>query len=472
MSDSIADPNPLQPLKCSRSLLSWINSFESIKSELSSITDLSDSTLLIDCMIFATADKTALPCTLFQEYSDIQNVKSHEYTFSKILAVFSEFFRIPLEQAISLPDLLSGNEHELIKLLLIFLAYAVQQKPNELIIQGILNLDIEVQVCLLKLFEYMFQILDRKQIEAVHDLVTNLDLETEETPETDQKVEEIDKFMMTESPDITNTVTPPLQASPNLLTLETPVLQKVPPLYESPANEDYQKQESLFGVTSRYYGFDSPAALKWINRLEIKHPLKRPDFTRPTPAKINQLHQLQHKINQQQEEFHILRNFCQETETELIEKIKQLAESELTCKEMSEKYNQCDDLLGERVSLCDQVHSLEREKQSLKKDVTALIGYKDKCENLQDMADELASTAKGNQTLIMNAEKLQLELTSEKDKMFQLESEKTILERTNMGYQASVQLLGQEKQVIQEELELVRERLVQLEGDISALKKF
>ncbi|KAI6660991.1 hypothetical protein LOD99_13714 [Oopsacas minuta] len=71
----------------------------------------------------------------------------------------------------------------------------------------------------------------------------------------------------------------------------------------------------------------------------------------------------------------------------------------------------------------------------------------------------------------MNVEKLQLELTSEKDKIFQLESEKTILERTNMEYQASIQLLGQEKQVLQEELELVRERLVQLEGDISALKK-
>ncbi|KAI6660992.1 hypothetical protein LOD99_13715 [Oopsacas minuta] len=360
MSDSIADPNPLQSLKWYRSILSWINSFESIKSELSSITDLSDSTLLIDCIIFATPDKTALPCTLFQEDSDIQNVKSHEYTFSKILAMFSEFFQIPLEQAISLPDLISGNEHELIKLLLIFLAYAVQQKPNELIIQGILNLDIEVQVCLGNLIEDMFQTLGRKQIEAIHDLVTNLDLETEETPETDQKVEEIDKFMITESPDITNTVTPPLQASPNLLTLETPVLQKVSPLYESPANEDYQKQESLFGVTSRYYGFDSPAALKWINRPEIKHSLKRPDFTRPTPAKINQLHQLQHKINQQQEELHILRNFCQEKETELIEKIEQLTESELTCKEMSEKYDQCDDLLNERVSLCDQVQSLER----------------------------------------------------------------------------------------------------------------
>ena len=58
---------------------------------------------------------------------------------------------------------------------------------------------------------------------------------------------------------------------------------------------------------------------------------------------------------------------------------------------------------------------LEMENTSLKKKVHALSGYKGRYEHLQDMSDELANTAKGNQMLLLNAEKLQLELNSEKE---------------------------------------------------------
>ena len=88
------------------------------------------------------------------------------------------------------------------------------------------------------------------------------------------------------------------------------------------------------------------------------------------------------------------------------------------------------DLQDEKVALHQQTELLGKENASLKKEVRALSGYKDRCEHLQDMSDELASTAKGNQMLLLNAEKLQLELNSEKDKTFQLEAEKSSVEHT------------------------------------------
>ena len=87
------------------------------------------------------------------------------------------------------------------------------------------------------------------------------------------------------------------------------------------------------------------------------------------------------------------------------------------------------------------------------------------------MSDELASTAKGYQKLLLNAEKLQLELKSEKDKSFQLETEKSSVEQTVLQLQASSEILGQRNQQLEEELEQVRDRMTQLEADLSALKK-
>ena len=87
------------------------------------------------------------------------------------------------------------------------------------------------------------------------------------------------------------------------------------------------------------------------------------------------------------------------------------------------------------------------------------------------MSDELACTAKGYQKLLLNAEKLQLELNSEKDKTFQLETEKSSVEQTVLELQASSEILGQRKQQLEEELEQLRDRMTQLEADLSALKK-
>ena len=468
MSDpSDSEGNPLRSLKCYKSILSWINSFENIKPQVFSISDLSDSTLLIDCIYFATPDKSALPVSLFQEEEETNIDVSHEHNFSKIIAVFSEFFHIPLEQAISLPDLITSNENELIKLLLIFLAYSVQQKPNELIIQAILNLDIPVQKTLGKLIEDMFQKLGSKQIEVIQDLLTNLDLESEETSEAN---EEGDSFMLTELSEVPDTVTPPLLPSPEQLTLESSLLKPASLQYNTPVNEVNDKKDNLFGVARRYYGFDSPAALQWINQPEIKHSLRRPESLRPTPAKINQLCQLQHKVNQQQEEIHILRKFCQEKEVEILDGNAKLTESESLCRELRERSVLFDDLLNEKSSLNDQKITLERENSCLKREVDTLIVYKEKCEGLQDMADELASTAKGNQTLIMNVEKLQLELTSERDKIFQLETDKTALERANMEYTASVQSLTSDNEKLRERNEQVEGKIANLEGTLSALK--
>ena len=88
------------------------------------------------------------------------------------------------------------------------------------------------------------------------------------------------------------------------------------------------------------------------------------------------------------------------------------------------------------------------------------------------MSDELASTAKGNQMLLLNAQKLQLELNSEKNKTFHLEREKSCVEQTVLELQASSELLGQRKQQLEEEeLEQVRDRMTQLEADLSAPNK-
>ena len=127
--------------------------------------------------------------------------------------------------------------------------------------------------------------------------------------------------------------------------------------------------------------------------------------------------------------------------------------------------------LHQKVALHQQTGLLGKEIASLKKEVRALSGYKDRCEHLQDMSNDLASTAKGNQMLLLNAEKLQLELNSEKDKSFQLETEKSSVEQTVLQLQASSEILGQRNQQLEEELELVRDRMTQLEADLSALKK-
>ena len=465
----------IRALKWYKSLLRWINTFENINSKqlISSITDLSDSTLLIDCLEVATPDKTILPDSLLQNDSAIKSLQfgssipNHEANFSKILATLSEFFDIPMDQAISLTGLLSGCEHEFTKLLLTFLAYAVQQKPNELIIQRILDLDIEVQVTLGKLIEEMFKKLGSKQIETIRDLVINIDLESSNQP----AVEESDDLMITELPDPLETVTPPLIASPDLVTLDNPVIECLSPLFDTPVPVNRSHQDSLFGVTDRYYGFDSPAALKWINQPEIKRSLRRPESSRHTPAKVTELCQLQHKVNQQQEEIHVLRKFCQEKETELIKNLEKLKESELGCRELSVMREKVSDMQDEKVAFYQQAQFLEMENTSLKKEVHALSGYKDRCEHLQDMTDELANTAKGNQMLLLNAEKLQLELISEKDKIFQLETEKYSLEQKVLEQQAASEILGQGKQQLQEELEQVRGSIAQLEGDLDALKK-
>ena len=224
-------------------------------------------------------------------------------------------------------------------------------------------------------------------------------------------------------------------------------------------------------VTDRYYEYDSTAAFKWKNQPEIKPSLRRPESSRHTPAKVTELCQLQHKVNQQQEEIHVLIKLCQENETELIKNLEKLKESELGCRELSVMREKVSDMQDEKVALYQQAQFLEMENTSLKKEVHGLSGYKDRCEHLQDMTDELTNTAMGNQMLLLNSEKLQLELISEKDKIFQLETEKYSLEQKVLEQQAASEILGQGKQQLQEELEQVRGNMAQLEGDLAALKK-
>ena len=469
----------IRSLEWCKSLLCWINSFENISSQqpLTYISDLTNSTLLIECILAATPDKSALPDSLQKDSAvkslqfDTSNIVLHESNFSKILATFTWFFDIPMDQAISLPGLLSGCEEEFVKLLLIFLAYAVQQKPNEPIIHKILNLDIDVQVTLGKLIEEMFKKLGGKQIETIRDLVLSIDMEF--SPSLGATIEESGNLMITEIPDTDTmeTVTPPLHASPDPLPLDNPDVTHLSPLYDTPVLAIRCHQDSLFGVTERYYGFDSPAALKWINQPEIKRSLRRPGNTRHTPAKAHELCQLQHMVSQQQEEIHVLRKFCQEKESELIESLEKLQESEIGCRELSATRGKVSDLQDEKVALHQQTELLGKENESLQKEVRALSGYKDRCEHLQDMSAELASTAKGYQMLLMNGEKLQLKLTSEKDRTFHLETEKSSVEQTVLKLQASSEILGQRKQQLEEELEQVRDRVTQLEADLSALKK-
>ena len=154
------------------------------------------------------------------------------------------------------------------------------------------------------------------------------------SPSHGATIEESDNFMITELPDTTETVSPPLHASPDPLPLDNPDVKHLSPLYETPVLA-IRSQDSLFGMTDRYHGFDSPAALKLINQLEIKRSLRRSENTRNTPAKVNELYQLHHKVTQQAEEIHVLRKFCQEKETEIIKKLEKLQESEIGCLELS-----------------------------------------------------------------------------------------------------------------------------------------
>ena len=106
----------------------------------------------------------------------------------------------------------------------------MQQNPNELIIQRILGLDEEVKVTLGKLIKEMFKKLGSKQIETIRDLVINIDLE----PVNAAAVEESNDLMITELPDPLETVTPPLIASPDLVTLDNPVIGSLSPLFDTP----------------------------------------------------------------------------------------------------------------------------------------------------------------------------------------------------------------------------------------------
>ena len=286
-----------------------------------------------------------------------------------------------MDQAISLPGLLSGCEEEFVKLLLIFLAYAVQQKPNEPIIQNILKLDTEVQVTLGKLIEEMFKKLGGKQIETIRDLVISIDMEF--SPSLGATIEELDNFMITEMPDTTKTVTPPLHVSPDPLPLDNPVAKDVFKLSRIPR--------------PAHHVFDSPAS-RWISQLGT------PGNTNHNLEKVHELCQLQHMVSQQQEEIHVLRKSCEEKETELIESLEKLEESEIGCRELSATRGIVSDLQDENVALHQQTELLGKENESLQKEVRALSGYKDRCEHLQDMSAEFASTAKGYQMLLLNSE--------------------------------------------------------------------
>ena len=225
-------------------------------------------------------------------------------------------------------------------------------------------------------------------------------------------VEESDDLMITELPD-DPTVAPPLIASPDLVTLDNPVIECLSPLFDTPVPVNRSHQDSLFGVTDRYYGFD---ALNWINQPEIKLSLRRPESSRHTPSVVTELCQLQHKVNQQQEEILVKTKFCQEKRTELIKQRTKLKESQLRCRELSVMREKVSELQDKKADLYQHQKSLEMEKTSLKKEVHALSGYKDRCEHLQDLAVKFLNTAKGNQMLLLHTEQqLQLELISKKE---------------------------------------------------------
>ena len=391
----------------------------------------------------ATADKSPLLESLRNDsavkslqFETSNIVLNHESNFSKILATFTCFFNKPIDQAISLPGLLSGCEQEFVKLLLIFLTYAVLQKPNEAVILNILNLDKDVQMTLRKLIIEMFMILHSKQIEPIRDFVNSIEMEFRRSLRA--TIKESENLMSTESSVTTETVTPPLHASPDPLPLDKPEVKHLSPLYNTPV---LRSQDSIFGVTEMYYEYDP------------QRSLRRSVNTRNTPANFDELCQLQHELNQQWDEIHVLNQCCEKYETELTESSEKLQEFENVCRELSAMRRKVSNLRDDNVALHQETGLLGKENASLNKEVRALSGYKDRCEHLQDMSDELASTEKGYQMVLLNAQKLQLELISEKDKTFQLETEKSSAEQTVLELQASSEILGQRKQQLEEGLE-------------------
>ena len=447
-------------LKWRESLLCWINSFQNVKQRLTSLTELTDTRFLINCILAATADKSLLPGPLrndsavkslqFETYNIVQNHKSN---FSKILATFTCFFNKPIDRAISLPGLLSGCEQEFVKLLLIFLTYAVLQKPNEAAIMNILNLDKDVQITLAYLIIETFKNLCIKQIQPIRSLVSSIEMEF--SPSHRATIKEWENLMSTESSDSTETVTPPLHASPDPLPLDKPDVQHLSPLYNTPV---LRYQDSIFSVKEKYYEYDP------------QRSLRRSVNTRNTPANFDELAQLQYEINQQRDKIHVLNQCCEKYETEQTESSKVLVEFEIVCRKLSAMGRKVSNLQEDNVALNQQTVLLGEENISLSKEVGALSGYKDRCEHLQDQRDELSSTEKGYLILQLKADKLQHELNSKKIIIFRLETEKSSFEQTVWELQASSEILGQRKQQLEEELEQVTDRCTQLEADLSALK--
>ena len=457
-----------------RSLLSWINSFDNIKPKITSLTDLSDSRIFVECVRKATPIRRTQS---FQHSSIVQKIQfdsppgeDHESNFSEVVLIFSEFFGFALDKAIFIRELLTRSESEFIKLVLVFLAYALQQKPNELIIQKILSLENEVQVTLRKLIEEMFQKLGSKQSDIIQDLIIESDLDFSETQ--NEVIDNSDEMIdLPENPEL---ATPPLR-SPEPSPAEIPpadklIIEPISSPFNSPVQNTTSQEEIQFGVTCRYYGFDSPAALKWINKPELRR-IKRQDSSRPTPPKVHELRQLQYMVNQQQEEIHSLKRFCQECENELADSGNRCRILESECTTLRLERESTRDLEDEKKALHEQNQTFERENKSLKQEVSALSEYRDKCSRLQNMAEELASTAKGNQLLLLSAEKLQLELTTEKDTCFNLQSEKASLERASLEQQATIQVLEQGKEELRGELEVMRNRADHLHADLRQLKE-
>ena len=289
-------------------------------------------------MLFATPDKSALPDSL-QNDSAVKSLQfetsniylNHESNFSKILATFACFFDKPMEQAISLPGLLSGREQEFVKLLLIFLAYAMKQKPNGAVILNILNLDKDVKGTLVSLITKMFKILDDKQIETFSDQLKSIVMEF--NPSLGDTITESDTEMLT----------PPLNASADLLQQDNHNVKIFSAL-----------QDSLFGETYISNGLDSPAALKCIIQREN---------TRNTPAGVNDVHQLQHELNQQQESHHKLLEYCQGIEGEQTESLATLRAYEIEFRELSTMRVDFRDFKDE----CKALHSSFRSLKSTRK---------------------------------------------------------------------------------------------------------
>ena len=149
----------------------------------------------------------------------------------------------------------------------------------------------------------MFKILDDKQIETFSDQLRSIVMEF--NPSLGDTITESDTEM----------VTPPLNASADPLQLDNHNVKIFSAL-----------QDSLFGETYISNGLDSPAALKCIIQREN---------TRNTPADANDLHQLQHELNQQQESHHKLLEYCQGIEDEQTESLATLRAYEIEFRELS-----------------------------------------------------------------------------------------------------------------------------------------